>query len=384
MDKEKREGAEDPKKEQPAGAKPAQAAIPPPNQYVPGEPKKGLAEVFRILKERRLLRKDLKEKGITKKKDFEEIAASLGLVLWKLHPFFIWWHHAWKALLAGWGLKTLVAGAAAALATVFLVSVITEEKGAFTINFTGDMLKAGFVLSETADFKHETSRLFADSLDAVNNITMTDIDPTVHEQEGSHNGKHYFAYTFFIKNRGKEASTYAWQFRMTSEIKDVSDAVWIMLFEDGKQVVYTRPTAEGQPEEVFGFEEPLPFTDLAYSKDQYYGRVEGGQMLYGIRTTPYATEDVVAQGLIKDVQPDEVHRYTVVLWVEGYDPECVDSRFGGYAKYEMQFDYVDDGEEDNIFSGIYRTEYEDYGINPDAGKENNTEDTPANGEETTD
>ncbi len=335
-----------------------------PNGYVPGEEKKGLAEVARIIKERRLLRKDLKEKGIKSRKDFKIIAESLGLVLWKINPFFTWLHHALGAVAAGMGLKFLLGATAAALATTFLVSTITEAKGSFTINLTGDMLNAGYVLSETMDFADSKSRLFADALDEVNNITMEDIEVDVHTKDGAHNGNHYFAYTFYIMNRGEEASSYAWFFKLKDESLSVSDAVWIMLFEDDKQIIYARPQEDGSPEELFGFEDPLPFSDLAYNSGQYYQEYEDGVPLYGVITTPYANEDTVAQGLIENVQPGEYHKYTVVLWVEGYDPECTDDIFGGYARFEMEFERVDDNNKGGLFDGVFRTEYEPVPLPP--------------------
>ncbi len=330
-----------------------------PNGYVPGEEKKGLAEVARVLKERRLLRKDMKEKGITNRKDFNIIAESLGLALWQLHPLLTWMHFALGGVLAGMGLKLLLGTLAAGLATVFLVSTITEAKGSFTINLTGDMLDAGFVLSEGADFQDGKSRLFADALQEVNNITMDDIARDVDKHDGAHNGEHYFAYTFYIQNQSDKPSTYAWYFKLKDETLSVSNAVWIMLFEDGKQVIYTRPTEEGNAEELFGFEQPLPFADLAYDPAQYYERYEDGVAKYGIKTTPYANENIVAQGLIEDVQPNETHKYTVVLWVEGYDPECTDDIFGGFARFEMDFDYIPDDKKAGLFDGLFRTEYDE-------------------------
>ncbi len=339
------------------------------NGYVPGEPKRGIAEFFRIMKERRLLRKDLKAKGMPGRKDFNEIAEALGLVYWKLNPIFVWLHFAIRALLSGMGLKFLLGAAAAGLVTMFLISTITEAKGSFTINMTGDMLQAGYVLSENNVFDDPKSRLFADSLDEVNNITMEDIDPLVDSEStfGAHNGNHYFAYTFFIKNSGEKQSAYSWKFLLTDEIKNVSDAVWIMLYEDGKQVIYTRESSEGVPEMLEGFDEPLPFADRAYDEEQYYTVVKDGVPKYGIKTTPYADGNIVAQGLVTEVEPGEMHKYTVVLWIEGWDPDCTDDRFGGYAKFEMEFDDVTDKSEDSIFTGVYRTEYENYGApkNPD-------------------
>ncbi len=334
---------------------------PAPNGYIPGEPKKGLAEQIRIYKERRLLRKDLKSKGITSREDFEAIAQSLGLVPWKGIPLFMWLRHVWGNLLAGLGLKTLLFASGAVLTGLFLISTVTESKGSFTINLTADMLRAGFVLSESEDFNREQSRLFSDRLLDVTNITLSDIQSDVDEIDGPHNGPNYLAYTFYIRNRGDETNSYAWYVRMVSETMSVSNAVWMMIFEDGRQVVYARPAPDGRPEELYGFHR-LHFADVAYDYEYQYYQKDG---LFGIVTTPYVDEKTVAQGIIHNVEPGEAHKYTIVIWVEGHDPECTDDLFGGYAKFEMEFANVTSEDEGSIFDGVYRTEYEDYGQKKD-------------------
>ncbi len=331
----------------------------PPSGYVPGEPTTGLAEKRRIIRERRLLRRDMKAKGIYTRKDFNILAESLNLNLWRTGPVLLWLHQ----LATGFGLKSLLLAGTTLLGGMFLYSTITEEKGAFTINLTGDMLKAGFILSESSEFTQSSSRLFSDKIEKVNNITIENIADNVDEIDGPHNGKNYMAYTFYIKNDGKNISTYAWYFKMTAELNSVSEAVWIMLFEDGRQVTYTRPTAAGTPEELYGFDEPVKFSHLAYDEAQYYERFdeEAHRSFYGITTTPYVDDTIVAQGIIQNTEPGEVHKYTVVIWVEGHDPECTNDLFGGFAKFRMEFEHVESSDDHkHIFDGLYRTEYDDY------------------------
>ncbi len=326
-----------------------------------GEQTKGLAELKRILRGRKILKTDMAARGMKSRKEFKILAESLGLALWQCHPALIWLHHALAALLAGFGLKALAALALLALLATFLASTISEEKGSFTVNMTGDMLRAGFILSETADCKKESSRLFSARLEEVNNITIEDIAPDVDEVDGAHNGDHYIAYTFYIKNTGETDGAYAWYVRMGSEMMNVSRAVWLMVFEDGRQVTYTRAAPDGSPEELFGFSDPLPFSDVAYdAAAQYYATEEGGKTRYGIKTSPYADDEkgIVAQGLVEDVSPGESHKYTVVLWLEGHDPECVDDIFGGFAKFDMEFKNKSEMKDSELFGGVFRTEYD--------------------------
>lgn len=354
--------AEDNKDKQSAKKKKASEPKPPKKRAIESDPQRGFREQVRIFRARRELRHDLIARGITDRKDFELIAESMQLIYRKGSPFLIWLHHLFGAAATSFGLKALAALIAIGLIAMFAVSMITEAKGSFTVNYTLDMLRAGFVLSETDTFEKVSSRLVSERMEKVNNITIEDIDSDVDAGEGSHNGNNYIAYSFYIRNDGEKPGTYVWYLRMKSEILNVTDAIWLMLFEDGRQVTYTRAQEDGTPEALWGFYDPIRFTDLAYDDAQYFTRTDpddNGER-YGIVTTPYAAEGIVAQGLMENVEVGEVHKYTVVIWVEGYDPDCTDAIFGGFAKFSMDFDYVEG--EPNIeklfgVDAIYRTAY---------------------------
>ncbi len=311
-----------------------------------------------IKAERKKLRSDLKEKGITSRIDFENIARELGLVLdeGKKARWLNFWLLNWKRFLSSLGLKSIFIAAAATLSLLFLVSAISEEAGAFTINLTASMLKAGFILSETQDFQREEARLFSQEIQNVNNITLEDISRNVDNIDGPHNENSYIAYTFYIKNIGQETASYAYYLNLDSFTKGVGEAIWVMLFEDGRQAIYAMESKDGNAEELYGFWSP-PFGDEAYSYDEQYYEEDGR---YGLKTISFVDKKTVMQGLVEDVEVGEAHKYTVVIWVEGYDPECTNDIFGGYAKLSMAFELISNEDTKNIFDGVFRTEYHDF------------------------
>lgn len=312
-----------------------------------------------IRRRRKILRKAMKTQGIKSRREFENTAREMGLVLdngW-LAFWLNWWALKKAALLSSLGLKTLLLGAGAVLSAMFIAASVTEQAGSFTINLTADMLDFGFVLSETEDFEEPSSRLFSLELEQVNNITVADIDSQVYTGEGAEmNGLNYIGYSFYIRNDGDEASSYIYSLEMPSETLGVGEVVWVMMFEDGKQIIYARESADGDPEELYGYRVP-PFYDQAYyPQSQYYE--EDGR--YGLITTPFDSDDMVEEGFVDMVEPGEVKKYTVVIWIEGNDPECTNDIFGGYAKLSMNFSQVEEEDKDSIFDGVFRTEYEDY------------------------
>ena len=309
----------------------------------------------RVKKARKILRRDLRNKGIRKRQEFEQIAWEMGLTLDEKKRGLIWWWWRFGKWVAHIGWKLLLLGGLAFLLTTFLISYISESAGAFTINLTGNMLRKGFTLSETVDFKRTSSRLFSEKTKDISNITVGDIPEDVDETDGPHNGKNYVAYTFYIRNEGDVEGDYSYWLELTSCSAGVDKAVWLMLFEDGHQVMYTRLSDDGDPEGLWGYEEDPPFKSTAYDPDQYF--TENGRN--GILTTDYVDDKIVCQGLMEHVQPQEKHKYTVVIWVEGNDPNCTNDILGGNAKFQMTFEILPEDHE-NLFFGVYRKDYDLY------------------------
>ena len=44
---------------------------------------------------------------------------------------------------------------------------------------------------------------------------------------------------------------------------------------------------------------------------------------------------------VTDFKSGSIDKYTVVIWLEGWDPECVDNIMGGEVKLSMNFHILD-------------------------------------------
>ena len=317
-------------------------------------------ELKRIKQERKKLRKTLREKGIKSRADFESFAREVGLgyPAETLRAGFIGAFVKGTALLkvmaASTGIYGVLGAAAVVLGATFTVAYVTEEKGHFTINLTADMMQEGYVLSESEDFSHESTRLFSEEMTNVNAISIQDILPDVDEGEGAHNGSGYMAYTFYIKNAGTTVSNYTYALNITSETQNAVTATWAMVFVDGRQMIYAKLSEDGDRENLFGYLS-RPFGELAREPDALYYEEDGR---YGIRPVEFAEEYVVTHGLVEGFEPGDVTKYTVVIWLEGDDPQCTNDIMGGHVGFNFQFERV---EEDDlgIFKGLYREEYYD-------------------------
>ena len=54
-------------------------------------------------------------------------------------------------------------------------------------------------------------------------------------------------------------------------------------------------------------------------------------------TEPFLSDLVVFEGINEKLEVDETIKYTLVIWLEGDDPECLDNIRGGNVKMSMTF-----------------------------------------------
>lgn len=192
------------------------------------------------------------------------------------------------------------------LVCAFLILGIIYKGGRFTVSLDPNFsLESGIVIYEALEDKRSQRKLFASELEFMDNISIdwlpTNIDT---EAEGSHNGDNYIAYTFYIENQGVEMMDYWYQVIIDDVIKNVDEAVRIMIFRNGEKKVYAKIN-EGlnRPEEG-----TVPF---------------------------YSDKYAVLENRVS-FKPGDIDRFTIVIWLEGDDPECLDNIIGGEIKMHME------------------------------------------------
>ncbi len=306
-------------------------------------------EVEEIKEGRKKLKADMKLSGAYSRKEFELTASSLGLYFDKnrFGALLLWLFH-------GRALWALLGSAAMLLTVLYFASRVTQLQGHFTINLTDEMFEEGFELSDTEDFKEPSARLYGTPVEDAPNISVIEIPEDVDDKEGSHNGRNYFAHTFYIAKRGKGTVDYRYTLSINSESLNCSTAAWVLLFCDGKPTLYAKANTET------GKTEFLPAKDavdakgrpLAYDKDKLFFLEDlpknqyeevAGEREIGYRLKPYAFESdaVVTSQIVKNVKKDEVHKYTVVIWLEGDDPDCTNDLIGSHIGLQMDFELIE-------------------------------------------
>ena len=301
------------------------------------------AEIREIKEGRKKLRAELRRHGEKSRKEFEITASSLGLYFdknrfWSLLKWFMVTKGGW-ILLALAGLLLLL---------FYAISFITQLRGHFTVSLSDDLFDEGFSISEDATFRIPTSHLFSTPAVDVPCISIVDIPENV-DNMGGHTGS-YFAYTFYLKNEGASIADYQWELRINSEDKDVSKAAWVMLFVDGEMTIYAKPDENGEPQALpakgddsVGYLKAPLYDSAANPAGQYEIIKKMNTLTYWrVITEPFVDDNVIAAGKRFDVEPEDVHKYTVVVWLEGDDPDCTSEVIGGHIGLEMYMVMVDE------------------------------------------
>ena len=187
-----------------------------------------------------------------------------------------------------------------------------NEKGNFVIAL--DQLNKGIAISEhNGTFNNTTPYLSATALKDCWNITYSDIPAGLDsEVGGTKNGKNYFAYTFFLKNTSysQVALDYNLKLKLVKDQTGAIGAIRFQLYEDGVSTIYGKRSITGGVE---------PFAcDKSFT---------GDINLLDLNVQNFAY--------------NQVKRYTIVLWYEGNDPECVDGILPASIDLSMNFEVLD-------------------------------------------
>lgn len=191
------------------------------------------------------------------------------------------------------------------LMIIYVILRVVYTQGAFTISLDQEFAKkSGIIIYENPETKESRRILEADKKETLDNISIDWLPKDIDDYPGGgHNGDNYIAYTFYVENQGNATINYWYTIFIDDVIRDVDEAVRIMIFQNGERKLYAKASPNGEAEN-----DTIPF----YSEK-------------------YAMLDVR-----EDFKVGDIDKYTIVIYIEGDDPQCVDYLIGGQMKMHME------------------------------------------------
>lgn len=205
------------------------------------------------------------------------------------------------------------------LLAIFLVLYFTFSVNRFTISIDQDLRREKGIVIYTDLFERaEQRKLYADAINNMDNICGNVYEKewdAIHANEkgGSHNGNNYIAYSFYIENQGSVNVNYWYTIEIDDVIKGVDEATWVAVYHnDEEKAVYAKKNMKnGGPEQLTG-------------------------MPAHIKPEEFYSDDIVVLKQRPNFGVGDIDKFTIVIFLEGDDPDCIDGIIGGEIMMHME------------------------------------------------
>ena len=192
---------------------------------------------------------------------------------------------------------------------LYIIAALYKQTGSFTVSVDKyQMTKYGITLCENRDMVNKTSNLNANIDAQITNIAEEWLPDNLDAIDGNHSKDNYVAYTFYLQNTGAVEVPVEYAINISNITNDLDEAIRIRLYVDGEYTNYAKVKSDGT------------------------GPERGTQEFYNASTAVYRR--------IENFAPQETIKFTVVMWIEGNDPDCVDWLLGGKLKADMFINIV--------------------------------------------
>ena len=199
----------------------------------------------------------------------------------------------------------------AVISIAYAISYFYDKYGSFTVKINKyDMIRQGLTLSEVPEYDKTNSVLNANIVYDMTNISGADLPENLDMINGSHNGESYIAYTFYLINAGDDTISYEGKMTLENVTNNVDEAVRVAVYKNGEKTVYGKTKSNGTGKE----------SDC---------------------DSEFTSSTVVMTTKKEGFKPQAKDKYTVVIWLEGNDPDCTDALIGGTLKLGMDFKIIE-------------------------------------------
>ena len=197
-----------------------------------------------------------------------------------------------------------------------IITFYGQNAGNFVISVDEAARIRGILISEEPTFEQQLSRLMTNPVEEARDMTYSWLK--IEEVEAT-NGNYtdpdhdYLAYTFYVQNSGNETVDITYYIRITEVHRRLDHAVRILVIEDGVQTMYQMPDRTDE------FGNPPYYPDIMPE------------------SVPFLTQQMVMRRTFTNFKPGQIKKFSVIMWLEGYDPDTTDEIIGGRIRLTMNF-----------------------------------------------
>ncbi|MCF7932626.1 MAG: hypothetical protein K9K93_05615 [Acholeplasmataceae bacterium] len=204
-----------------------------------------------------------------------------------------------------------------------LITFYGQEAGNFVLTIDPEAQNRGIELSNDVFFTFPTDRLVTDPVTNARDITYNWLKlDEIMETDGMYTDPDYVyvAFTFYLRNSGAETVDVSYYIRIQETFKAMDEAVRFLIIEDDEiERMYMKPD----------------IIELGSPEPEYYNMPEARLWL---------SDRIVFREIITNFTPGQVKKFSLVVWLEGQDPDTTDAVLGGMLKAFMNFSIDLDGE----------------------------------------
>lgn len=188
---------------------------------------------------------------------------------------------------------------------LILMAVASNRNGNLTIFVDRSSVTKSLSLSESSTLSNPQGKMYGPSIDNAWDTSEDYIPSDVYLLDGNNSGKNYIAYTFYVYNSGIENLDYSMIFEIENTSKKLDEAIRVRLYVNNVLTTYAKVNSDS-------------------------GEAESG-------TVAFESDNIITSHTITDFAPNEVTKYSIVLWVEGEDVDCTNDKIGGSITLSMAF-----------------------------------------------
>ena len=189
--------------------------------------------------------------------------------------------------------------------------IITKNTSTLSVNLDSIAIEKGILLSEGLPIGgNEDYRVIlkADPLEDAWNISEAWIPDDVHTVDGNNSSEDYLAYSFYVVNRGRVDVNLMFTTTVVKASRRLDDTIRIKIyFNDEEPKVYAKRALDGTPEPG---------------------------------TLPFESNNSVID-VIGSMAPNEFARISIVVWIEGDDPDTTNDKIGGSISLDAEFKVIE-------------------------------------------